>query len=92
MLLAENPEQFSTWDTSAHLDTVSTTGGDFFPTVSKDGLSLYFTINTCDPNQPPPDPLRCYPDPLTQGGFDIYVSQRQPLLTRGGRRRTLAQR
>jgi hypothetical protein len=63
LLLADDPEQFSPWQESAHLGyTVNTTSGDSFPTVSKDGLSLYFTITA---------------GPGTFGGFDIYVSQRE---------------
>lgn len=62
LLLADDPEQFSPWLQRTHLgDTVNTTSGDFFPTISKDGLSLYFTITT---------------GPGTFGGSDIYVSRR----------------
>jgi Tol biopolymer transport system component len=62
MLLADDPQQFSSWLKREHLGaTVNTTRPDIFPTVSRDGLSLYFTINA---------------GPGTFGGNDIYVSRR----------------
>ena len=58
-------QQFSPWSPRVNLgETVNSPWGDFFATVSKDGLSLYFTSSR-DPN-----------DPTRQKDWDIYVSQR----------------
>jgi hypothetical protein len=66
MLIAVGParaQQFSDWSPPINLGpVVNSAFGDFFPTISKDGLSLYFTS------------ARSAPD--AQGGWDIYVSQR----------------
>jgi len=49
------------WSASANLgQVVNSPSGDFFPAISKDGLSLYFTAAR----------------PGGFGGWDIYVSQR----------------
>jgi len=54
-------QQFSDWAPPINLGpVVNSSSGDFFPTVSKDGLSLYFTSAR----------------PGGFGGWDIYVSQR----------------
>jgi WD40 repeat protein len=56
-------QQFSDWSPPMNLGPiVNSATADFFPTLSKDGLSLYFTST--------------YPHPGAQGGWDIYVSQR----------------
>ena len=61
-------QQFSPWSARVNLGaTVNSSWGDFFPTISKDGLSLYFTSSR-DPN-----------NPNRQKDWDIYVSQRATL-------------
>lgn len=64
LLIAVVPMQgshFSAWVTPINLGpVVNSTSGDFFPAISKNGLSLYFTS----------------PRPGGFGGWDIYVSQR----------------
>jgi WD40 repeat protein len=56
-------QQFSDWSAPVNLGPiVNSAEGDFFSTLSKDGLSQYFTSS------------RAHPD--RQGGWDIYVSQR----------------
>ena len=59
---AQGP-QFSGWSQPVNLGAPNSTGGDFFAGISKDGLSLYFTSSRTD-----------LPD--WQGGWDIYVAQR----------------
>lgn len=75
LLLAHQPEQFSDWSAPVNLGpVVNSTAGDFFPFISKDGLSLYFSSSLptpCDPNSATPAPPDC-----NYGGWDIYVSQR----------------
>ena len=51
---------FSDWDEPAALETVNTVFGELNPTISKDGLSLYFQSNR----------------PNGFGGTDIWVSER----------------
>jgi Tol biopolymer transport system component len=46
---------------------VNSSSAEFFPSISKDGLSLYFTAQSC------PATTACRPG---FGGWDIYVSQR----------------
>jgi Tol biopolymer transport system component len=54
-------QQFSEWSSPTNLgDGVNSAYGDFFPAVSRDGLSLYFTSSR----------------PGGYGGWDIYLSQR----------------
>jgi hypothetical protein len=62
-------QQFSEWSAPINLGAVNSTGGDFFPFVSRNGLSLYFTSQTCVPTPFP----GCRPG---FGGWDIFVSQR----------------
>src|SRR2546423_8363144 len=66
LLIAVAPargQQFSPWSPPINLGSiVNSPFGDFFPTISKDGLSLYFTSARVVPG--------------AQGGWDIYVSQR----------------
>jgi hypothetical protein len=58
--------KFSAWSEAVNLSpVVNSTSYDACPTISKSGLSLYFRSNR--------------PDPNAQGGFDIYVSQRDSL-------------
>jgi WD40 repeat protein len=70
LLLADDPEQFSDWLERTDLGAANTVSADFFPNISKDGLSLYLTVATC------PGAATCLPDPQASGGFDLYVSQR----------------
>ncbi len=66
----DDPPQFSGWSAPVNLGaTVNSPTGDFFPFISRDGLSLYFTSATCGSNPFP----GCRPG---FGGWDIYVSQR----------------
>jgi len=63
-------QQLSAWSAPVNLGAaVNSAGGDFFPFVSRDGLSLYFTSQTCLPIPFP----GCRPG---FGGWDIFVSQR----------------
>jgi hypothetical protein len=63
-------QQFSEWSAPVNLGpVVNSPGGDFFPVVSRDGLSLYFTAPSC-PETPIPG---CRPG---YGGWDIFVAQR----------------
>ena len=69
---ADDPEQFSDWTTPVNLGLpVNHTTGDFLPFISRDGLSLYFTITTC----PSSSGGTCFNDPDASGGHDIYVAQ-----------------
>jgi len=64
-------QQFSPWLAPVNLGpTVNSINGDFFPAISKDGLSLYFTAPSCGSTPFP----GCRPG---YGGFDIFVSQRE---------------
>jgi hypothetical protein len=73
LLVADEPKQFSDWSAPVNLGLpVNHTTADFFPFVSKDGLSLYFTISTCPTTS---GTGICYADPDASGGFDIYVAQ-----------------
>jgi hypothetical protein len=71
LLIAVAPvwgQQFSDWSAPINLGrVVNSPFGDFFPTISKDGLSLYFTSSR---NPAHPD------DPTQLKDWDIYVSQR----------------
>jgi hypothetical protein len=58
---ADDIDQFGPWSAPVNLGPdINSTAADFFPSVSKDGLSLYFSS--------------VRPDGF--GGWDIYVSQR----------------
>lgn len=60
----EDGPKFGDWGSPVNLGTVvNSTSYDACPTISKDGLSLYFRSNR----------------PGGYGGFDIYVSQRDSL-------------
>ncbi|MBZ5496819.1 MAG: hypothetical protein LAP85_10490 [Acidobacteriia bacterium] len=66
ILPAEDTMQFTDWSAPVSLGpTVNSGYNDRDPTISKSGLSLYFGSDR--------------PDPNAQGGFDIYVSQRDSL-------------
>ena len=66
ILPAEDTMQFTDWSAPVSLGpTVNSGYNDRNPAISKSGLSLYFDSNR--------------PDPNAQGGFDIYVSQRDSL-------------
>jgi len=63
-------QQFSSWSAPVNLGPViNSPTGDFFPYISRDGLSLFFTSVTCIPTPFP----GCRPG---YGGWDIFVSQR----------------
>jgi hypothetical protein len=62
-------QQFSEWSAPINVGSVNSTGGDFFPFASRDGLSLYFASQTCVPTPFP----GCRPG---FGGWDIFVSRR----------------
>lgn len=69
LLFGEEPPQFSSWSAPVNLGTTVNSGSyDWFPFVSKNGLSLYFTSATCTVPTP-----GCH---LGYGGHDIFVSQR----------------
>ena len=73
LLLADDPAQFSEWSAPVNLGLPANhTSADFFAFVSKDGLSLYFTVSTCPTTS---GTGACYADPEASGGFDIYVAQ-----------------
>jgi hypothetical protein len=75
-MAAASGQQFSEWSAPVNLGpAVNVPAGDFFPTISKDGLSLYFTSS------------RLAPD--AQGGWDIYVSQRASITAPWGPARNL---
>jgi Tol biopolymer transport system component len=62
----------SAWSAPVNLGPiVNSATGDFFPFVSRDGRSLYFTSLSCGSQEPPP-PV-CRPG---FGGYDIYVVAR----------------
>jgi hypothetical protein len=62
---------YGPWGAPVNLGgVVNSTGGDFFPAISKDGLSLYFAAQSCPSNG------FCRPG---FGGWDIYVTQRPSL-------------
>jgi hypothetical protein len=62
----------STWSAPVNLGPlVNSATGDFFPFVSRDGRSLYFTSLSCGHQEPLPP--SCRPG---FGGYDIYVSVR----------------
>jgi hypothetical protein len=71
LLIAVAPvwgQQFSDWSAPINLGrVVNSPFGDFFPTIAKDGLSLYFTSSR---NPAHPD------DPTQPKDWDIYVCQR----------------
>ncbi len=70
LLVADDSDQFSPWSAPVNLgSTINSKTGDFFPFISKDGLSLYFTSPTCGSTPFP----NCRPG---CGGWDIFVSQR----------------
>jgi hypothetical protein len=63
---ADDLMQFTDWSAAVNLGpVVNSSFYDASPTISKSGLSLYFQSNR--------------PHPDAQGGFDIYVSQRDSL-------------
>ncbi len=65
--LAQAQNVYTPWSEPLNLGAiVNTSSSEFFPCVSKDGLSLYFT-STGDVTRP------------SLGGFDIYVSRRPSL-------------
>jgi hypothetical protein len=68
-LMAESPERYSPWSSPTNIAAINSPAGEFFPSVSKDGLSLYLTISTC-----PSPTATCRAD--GSGGFDIFVSRR----------------
>ncbi len=69
VLFAQDAPQFSAWSVPVNLGSaVNSTSYDWFPFVSKNGLSLFFTSATC--TEPTPG---CH---LGYGGHDIFVSQR----------------
>jgi hypothetical protein len=73
-LKADDSQQFSAWSAPVNLGAaVNSAAGDYWPFISRDGLSLYFTATTCPP---PPGTTSCLDDTNAFGGFDIYVSQR----------------
>lgn len=62
---------YGAWSEPVNLGApVNSAGGEFFPTISKDGLSLFFTAQSC-PGPTPSTP--CRPG---AGGWDIYLSER----------------
>jgi hypothetical protein len=62
----EDTKKFTDWSEPVNLGPViNSTSYDACPTISKSGLSLYFRSDRLDPD--------------AQGGFDIYVSQRDSL-------------
>jgi hypothetical protein len=64
--LVADGDQFSDWGTPVNLGpVVNSAFGDFFPCISKDALSLYFSSSRSDPNG--------------FGGWDIDVSQRSSI-------------
>jgi len=66
ILFAEDSIQFTDWSAPVNLGHIVNSGyNDRNPAISKSGLSLYFDSNR--------------PDLDAQGGFDIYVSQRDSL-------------
>lgn len=61
MVVADADDQYSDWAAATNLGlAINTAGQEQGPTISKDGLSLYFQSDR----------------PGGYGGFDIYVSQR----------------
>src|SRR5262245_12770606 len=72
-LNADDPDPF-TWSTPTNLGSVvNSFTGDFFPSVSTDGRTLYFSVSTCGG---PEGTAVCLPG--GRGGIDIYVSHRMP--------------
>lgn len=66
---AAQAQHFTDWSPPVNLGAVvNSAAGDFFPAISKDGLSLYFTSSR----------------PGGFGGWDIYVSQRDTLASTWG--------
>jgi hypothetical protein len=73
-LYAQNPERF-TWSIPTNLGApVNSSVAEYFPFISTDGRTLYFTITTCE--GPEPTPTNCFTDGF--GGLDIYLSHRMP--------------
>ena len=69
---ADDPPRFSDWSEPVNLGpTVNWPLGEWFSSVTKDGLSLYFTSDGCV--VPTPTCRQGY------GGWDIFVSQRDTL-------------
>jgi hypothetical protein len=63
--------RYTDWAEPAHLGTVVNSPlAEFFPAISKDGLSLYFTGQSCSTAGLP---AGCRP---SYGGWDIYVTAR----------------
>ena len=69
LLASAYGQRFSSWSAPVNLGPVNSPTGDFFAYISKDGLSLYFSSQTCLPRPFP----GCRPG---YGGKDIFVSQR----------------
>ncbi len=66
IIVADDAMQFTDWSVPVSLGSVVNSDyRDSCPTISKDGLSLYFESDR--------------PDPDAQGDFDIYVSHRDSL-------------
>lgn len=62
---------YGPWSVPLNLgSTVNSSAAEFFPSISKDGLSLYFSAQSC------PAATACRPG---FGGWDIYVTQRGEL-------------
>jgi len=69
---ADDPPQFSEWSAPVNLgSTVNGPLGEWFSSITKDGLSLYFTADGC---VVPTSTCR-----EGYGGWDIFVSQRDSL-------------
>lgn len=77
MLTADDdrcPVRYSEWSAPVNLGSViNSETWEAAPFISKDGLSLYYQIYTCVPN----DPYPCRADGF--GQYDLYVSQRDSL-------------
>ena len=65
------------WSTPVNLgSTINSAAGDYWPFVSTDGRTLYFTVTTCGGAEPI---ANCFNEPdIFGGGFDLYVSHRLP--------------
>lgn len=69
LFATDDPPAFSNWSAPVNLGATFNSGSyDWFPFVSRDGLSLFFTSATC--TTPTPGCRAGY------GGHDLFVSQR----------------